>query len=206
MLVNSQTPSTLGAVNSQRCKFTVTDRTTVNSQRSAYLYSVRIFRKLHQLSVNFLTVNSRSTFRQLFDLRSPSTFRMFQKFRKFRRFRIFWIFRQFRIFRKLIIFRIFKRFWQFQSFQNILKISTINFSGIVRKFKRFWQFKNFQKIQKILKIFEKSVFEIFRIFRQFWKSRSYWIVIHFYTIIIIYKKWIIITLGKIIWIFIIVRI
>lgn len=52
MLVNSQTPSTLGAVNSQRCKFTFTDRTTVNSQRSAYLYSVRIFRKLRQLSVN----------------------------------------------------------------------------------------------------------------------------------------------------------
>ena len=52
MLVNSQTPSTLGAVNSQRCKFTFTDRTTVNSQRSAYLYSIRIFRKLRQLSVN----------------------------------------------------------------------------------------------------------------------------------------------------------
>ena len=55
MLVNSHTPSTLGAVNSQRCKFTVTDRTTVNSQRSAYLYSVRIFRKLRQLSVNSQT-------------------------------------------------------------------------------------------------------------------------------------------------------
>ena len=55
MLVNSHPRSTLGAVNSQRCKFTVTDRTTVNSQRSAYLYSVRIFRKLRQLSVNFPT-------------------------------------------------------------------------------------------------------------------------------------------------------
>ena len=55
MLVNSHPPSTLGAVNSQRCKFTVTDRTTVNSQRSAYLYSVRIFRKLRQLSVNSQT-------------------------------------------------------------------------------------------------------------------------------------------------------
>ena len=55
MLVNSQTPSTLGAVNSQRCKFTFTDRTTVNSQRSAYLYTVRIFRKLRQLSVNSQT-------------------------------------------------------------------------------------------------------------------------------------------------------
>lgn len=62
MLVNSHPPSTLGAVNSQRCKFTVTDRTTVNSQRSAYLYTVRIFRKLRQLSVNSQTP---STLRQL---------------------------------------------------------------------------------------------------------------------------------------------
>lgn len=60
MLVNSHTPSTLGAVNSQRCKFTFTDRTTVNSQWSAYLYTVRIFRKLRQLSVNSQTP---STFR-----------------------------------------------------------------------------------------------------------------------------------------------
>lgn len=86
MLVNSQTPSTLGAVNSQWCKFTFTDRTAVNSQRSAYLYTVRIFRKLRQLSVNSQTP---STLGQLSDPRSPSTFRIFQKFRKFKRFRKF---------------------------------------------------------------------------------------------------------------------
>lgn len=110
MLVNSHPRSTLGAVNSQRCKFTVTGRTTVNSQRFAYLYTVRIFRKLRQLSVNFLTVNSRSTFRPP----ESVNFQNFPKIQKFSKIQNF------------LNIQTIQNFQKINNVQNIRKILTIS--------------------------------------------------------------------------------
>lgn len=126
MLVNSHPRSTLGAVNSQRCKFTVTDRTTVNSQRSAYVYTVRIFRKLRQLSVNFS-----STFRPP----ESVNFQNFPKIQKIQKIQ------------KILNFQTIQncqKINNIQNFQNILKISKFSEYSkdsdnlkIFRKIKRF---------------------------------------------------------------------